>query len=69
MERQKDSMNRVLMVIPLTVVIKSLINMKLMHNGSDDNSSLLYMCASDQCLKILLYNKVERKVRLIKFEQ
>ena len=27
------------------------------------------MCASDQCLKILLYNKVERKVRLIKYEQ
>ena len=30
---------------------------------------VFYMCASDQCLKILLYNKVERKVRLIKYEQ
>ena len=27
------------------------------------------MCASDQCLKILLYNKVEGKVRLIEYEQ
>ena len=55
------------MVIPLTVVIKSLINMKLLYNGSDDNSSLFHG-KSDQCLKTLLYNKVERKVRLIKFE-
>ena len=31
-------MNKVLMVIPLTVVIRSLINMKLLYNGSDDNS-------------------------------
>ena len=30
---------------------------------------VFYICASDQCLKILLYNKVERKVRLLKYEQ
>ena len=66
MERQRDSMSRVLMVIPLTEVIQNLINMKLLYNGSDDNSSLLYI--RDQCL-ILLYNMVERKVRLINYGQ
>ena len=30
---------------------------------------VFYMCASDQCLNISLYNKVEKKVRLIKYEQ
>ena len=30
---------------------------------------VFYMCAIDQWLKTLLYNKVERKVRLIKYEQ
>ena len=42
--------------------------MKLLYNGSDYNSGLLYMW-SDQSLDILLYNKVERKVRLLKYEQ
>ena len=27
------------------------------------------MCASDKCLKILLYIKIEAKVNLIKYEQ
>ena len=30
---------------------------------------VFYICASDQSLDILLYNKVERKVRLLKYEQ
>ena len=30
---------------------------------------VFYMCTSDQCLKISLYNKVEKNVRLIKYEQ
>ena len=30
---------------------------------------VFYMCASDQCLNISLSNKVDKKVRLIKYGQ
>ena len=43
MERQRDSMNNVWMVLPVTV-IWSLIDIELLYNGSDDNSRLLYVC-------------------------
>ena len=47
--------------------------MKLMYSGSDTVMiiQVFYICASDQYLKILLYNTVETKVRVrqIKYEQ
>ena len=36
-------MNRVWMVVSVIVFIKNLTNMKLLYNGSDNNSGLLYV--------------------------